>query len=89
MTQLHPGVMERGYLAATDSLDTCQACLLEGVRKIGYFRGEVRSKARFHVSVGQDTVLARLVCMRLVANAAAPSLHGEYEFCEELLGEFE
>ncbi|EUB57506.1 Selenocysteine-specific elongation factor [Echinococcus granulosus] len=81
VTQLDPSVMERGYLAAPDSLSACQACLLTGVARIAYFKGDVCSKQRFHVSIGQDTVLARITCLRRVEETKAEE---EFEYVEEL-----
>ncbi|VDL95014.1 unnamed protein product [Schistocephalus solidus] len=56
IAQLDAGVMERGFVVQPGSLLPCSACLLSGVTKIGYFKSTVRSKGKFHVSVGQDTV---------------------------------
>ncbi|VDK43407.1 unnamed protein product [Taenia asiatica] len=85
VTQLDPGVMERGYLAAPDSLSTCQACLLTEVAQIVYYKGIVCSKQRFHVSIGQDTVLARITCLRRVENTKTAG--EEFEYAEKLCDE--
>lgn len=74
--------MERGYLAAPDSLSTCKACLLTGVARIVYYKGTVCSKQRFHVSIGQDTVLARITCLRRVGGTK--TAEEEFEYVEEL-----
>ncbi|VDM32594.1 unnamed protein product [Hydatigera taeniaeformis] len=86
VTQLDPGVMERGYLASPDSLSTCHACLLTGVARIVYYKGAVRSNQRFHVSIGQDTVLARITCLRRVEGKKETE-EGEFEYIEELCSE--
>ncbi|KAL5104594.1 Selenocysteine-specific elongation factor [Taenia crassiceps] len=85
VTQLDPGVMERGYLAAPGSLSTCQACLLTEVAQIAYYKGAVRSKQRFHVSIGQDTALARIICLRRVKGTKAEA--EEFEYVEALRDE--
>ncbi|VDD77533.1 unnamed protein product [Mesocestoides corti] len=90
IAQLDSSLMERGFLAAPDSLATCQACLLSEVRKIAYFKGPVRSKSRFHVSIGQDTVLARITCLRLIGGCQQQGqTKEEFEYAEELSDEGE
>ena len=91
MTKVDPGVMERGFLVAPDSLPTCQACFLSEVRRIVYFKGSVRSKQRFHVSIGQDTLLARITCLQRVTSTTKTKLGEaeveEFEYAEELASE--
>ncbi|KAM3184031.1 hypothetical protein ACTXT7_009176 [Hymenolepis weldensis] len=101
ITQVDPSIMERGFIASPDSLPICQACLLADVRRIPYFKGSLSSKQRFHVSIGQDTLLARITCLRRASKIT--KIGGEefeYEYleqftdeegqsCDELLLEFD
>ncbi|VDN99615.1 unnamed protein product [Rodentolepis nana] len=79
VTQLDPSVMERGFLALPDSLLICQTCLLTDVKRIYYFKGSVSSKQCFHVSIGQDTLLARITCLRRV-NKTTKNGDEEFEY---------
>lgn len=88
MTQVDPGIMERGFLAAPDSLPTCQACLISDVKRITYFKSAVKSKQRFHVSIGQDTVLTRITCLHRVERVNKfGETELEYEYAEEFIDE--
>lgn len=88
VTHLDPSIMERGFLALPDSLLICQTCLLTDVKRIYYFKGSVSSKQCFHVSIGQDTLLARITCLRR-ANKITKNVDEEleYEYLEEITNE--
>lgn len=87
MTQVDPGIMERGFLAAPDSLPPFQACLLTDVKRIVYFKGSVKSKHLFHISIGQDTLLARITCLRRIRKSLNTEEDFEYEYAEEFTDE--
>lgn len=59
VTQLEAGQVERGLAAAPGSVPTFSAAVA-AIEKIRFFAGEVRSKARMHVSVGHTTIMADL-----------------------------
>ncbi|KAM7537952.1 hypothetical protein Aperf_G00000076988 [Anoplocephala perfoliata] len=87
VTQVDPGIMERGFLAAPDSLPTYQACLLTDVKRVVYFKGSVKSKQLFHISIGQDTLLARITCLRRMRKSSDAEENFEYEYAEEFIDE--
>uniref|UniRef100_A0A0X3NK56 Selenocysteine-specific elongation factor n=4 Tax=Schistocephalus solidus TaxID=70667 RepID=A0A0X3NK56_SCHSO len=84
IAQLDAGVMERGFVVQPGSLLPCSACLLSGVTKIGYFKSTVRSKGKFHVSVGQDTVLARITCLLACTPTSTDSEPREFQYLDML-----
>lgn len=84
LLSLDPKVMERGFLAKPGTLFLSSACLLSSLHLIGYFKGKVASKARFHISIGQDTVLARITCLQRTLNEG-----DEYEYLPELCSDGE
>ncbi|KAL7057210.1 hypothetical protein AAHC03_019383 [Spirometra sp. Aus1] len=84
VAQLDPAVMERGFLTKPGSLLPCSACLLSNVTKIGYFKSAVCSKGKFHVSVGQDTVLARITCLQACTANPACGEPREFQYLEML-----
>ncbi|XP_037080499.1 selenocysteine-specific elongation factor-like [Pollicipes pollicipes] len=76
VTQFDPKTLERGLVAAVGYLPTITACIIQ-LHRIDYFRGEIRSKSRFHVTLGHDTAMARMTLFARpgpapAAPAAAP-----------------
>uniref|UniRef100_A0A3Q2I5D5 Eukaryotic elongation factor, selenocysteine-tRNA specific n=1 Tax=Equus caballus TaxID=9796 RepID=A0A3Q2I5D5_HORSE len=60
VTQFDPKLLERGLVCAPESLHTVHAALIS-VEKIPYFRGSLQTKAKFHITVGHETVMGRLM----------------------------
>ncbi|XP_066103284.1 selenocysteine-specific elongation factor isoform X1 [Saccopteryx bilineata] len=60
VTQFDPKLLERGLVCAPESLHTVHAALIS-VEKILYFRGPLQTKAKFHITVGHDTVMGQLM----------------------------
>ncbi|XP_073087220.1 selenocysteine-specific elongation factor isoform X4 [Manis javanica] len=60
VTQFDPRLLERGLVCAPESLHTVHAALIS-VEKIPYFRGSLQTKAKFHITVGHETVMGRLM----------------------------
>jgi hypothetical protein len=60
VTQFDPKLLERGLVCAPDTLYTVHAAIIS-VEKIPYFRGPLQTKSKFHITVGHDTVMGRLL----------------------------
>nr|XP_003926453.2 LOW QUALITY PROTEIN: selenocysteine-specific elongation factor [Saimiri boliviensis boliviensis] len=60
VTQFDPKLLERGLVCAPESLHTVHAALIS-VEKIAYFRGPLQTKAKFHITVGHETVMGKLM----------------------------
>ncbi|KAM5304489.1 selenocysteine-specific elongation factor isoform 4-T4 [Glossophaga mutica] len=60
VTQFDPKLLERGLVCAPESLHTVYAALIS-VEKIPYFRAPLQTKAKFHITVGHETVMGRLM----------------------------
>ncbi|KAM8926264.1 selenocysteine-specific elongation factor isoform 2-T2 [Lycaon pictus] len=60
VTQFDPKLLERGLVCAPESLHTVHAAIIS-VEKIQYFRGPLQTKAKFHITVGHETVMGRLM----------------------------
>nr|XP_048272415.1 selenocysteine-specific elongation factor isoform X1 [Myodes glareolus] len=60
VTQFDPKLLERGLVCAPESLHTIHAALIS-VEKIPYFRGPLQTKAKFHITVGHETVMGRML----------------------------
>uniref|UniRef100_A0A3Q3BAL4 Selenocysteine-specific elongation factor n=1 Tax=Kryptolebias marmoratus TaxID=37003 RepID=A0A3Q3BAL4_KRYMA len=74
VTQFDPKLLERGLVCTPGSLRTLYAAVVS-VRKIGYFKGSLATRAKFHITVGHETVMARVTFFGLppVDSKLAPS----------------
>ncbi|XP_073325121.1 selenocysteine-specific elongation factor [Pagrus major] len=59
VTQFDPKLLERGVVCTPGSLRTLYAAVIS-VRKIGYFKGSLATRAKFHITVGHETVMAKV-----------------------------
>ncbi|XP_074522424.1 selenocysteine-specific elongation factor [Halichoeres trimaculatus] len=59
VTQFDPKLLERGVVCTPGSLRTLYAAVIS-VRKISYFRGSLSTRAKFHITVGHETVMAKV-----------------------------
>lgn len=59
VTQFDPKLLERGVVCTPDSLHTIHAAIIS-VRKIEYYRSALSSRAKFHITIGHETVMARV-----------------------------
>ncbi|XP_056129359.1 selenocysteine-specific elongation factor [Lampris incognitus] len=75
VTQFDPKLLERGVVCTPGSLHTLNAALIS-LRKIGYFKGSLATRAKFHITVGHETVMARVTFFGLppVETPKSPSV---------------
>ncbi|XP_051568447.1 selenocysteine-specific elongation factor-like [Myxocyprinus asiaticus] len=59
VTQFDPKLLERGVVCTPGSLQTLYAAIIS-VQKIEYYRGALSSRAKFHITIGHETVMARI-----------------------------
>uniref|UniRef100_A0A3P9P8A2 Selenocysteine-specific elongation factor n=1 Tax=Poecilia reticulata TaxID=8081 RepID=A0A3P9P8A2_POERE len=59
VTQFDPKLLERGLVCTPGSLRTLYAAIIS-TRKIGYFKGSLATRAKFHITVGHETVMAKV-----------------------------
>ncbi|NXT06740.1 SELB factor, partial [Prunella fulvescens] len=60
VTQFDPKLLERGLICTPDSLHTIHAAIIS-LKKIQYFRGALQTKAKFHITVGHETVMGKVM----------------------------
>ncbi|XP_069353767.1 selenocysteine-specific elongation factor [Eulemur rufifrons] len=72
VTQFDPKLLERGLVCAPGSLHTVHAAVIS-VEKVPYFRAPLQTKAKFHVTVGHDTVMGRLMFFSAAPDAPDPA----------------
>ncbi|KAM4740511.1 selenocysteine-specific elongation factor [Anableps anableps] len=59
VTQFDPKLLERGLVCTPGTLRTLYAAIVS-TRKIGYFKGSLATRAKFHITVGHETVMAKV-----------------------------
>lgn len=72
VTQFDPKLLERGLVCTPGSLRTLHAAVAS-VRKIGYFKGSLATRAKFHITVGHETVMARVTFFGLPPTDSKPA----------------
>lgn len=70
VTQFDPKLLERGVVCTPGSLRTLYAAVIS-VRKIGYFKGSLANRAKFHITMGHETIMARVAFFGLPPVAAS------------------
>jgi len=59
VTQFDPTLLERGLVCAPGSIHTAFGIIVD-FNLIRYFKSDVKSKAKFHISLGHETVMAKI-----------------------------
>lgn len=60
ITNFDPKLLERGLLCHKGSVESAHAVVIK-LHRIKYFKREIKSKAKFHCSIGHETVMASIV----------------------------
>ncbi|XP_040263337.1 selenocysteine-specific elongation factor [Bufo bufo] len=86
VTQFDPKLLERGLVCTPDSLHTIHAAIIS-VKKIPYFKGSLHTKAKFHITLGHETVMGKVMFFSVPPpphlNQEEPTDH--FDFGEEYL----
>lgn len=84
MTQFEAKQLERGLVSSPGALPSVTAAIVS-VSKISYFKGTVASKAKFHVTIGHDTVMGRVSFFGLYepASVTSPTDVQSFDFTRE------
>ncbi|KAM4582817.1 selenocysteine-specific elongation factor [Fundulus diaphanus] len=72
VTQFDPKLLERGLVCTPGSLRTLYAAIISA-RKIGYFKGSLATRAKFHITVGHETVMAKVTFFGLPPAETKPT----------------
>lgn len=88
MTQFDAKDMERGLVCSPGALPTIIAAIVS-VRKINYYKGTVASRSKLHVSIGHDTVMAKVHFFGLYGTSAPVSVEEKFDFSREFLDQEE
>lgn len=85
VTQFDAKLLERGIACAPGYVTTIHGCVIDMV-KIPYFKGEIATKSKFHISLGHETVLGRLTLFYSDGDTGDGdfSLEREYHYLEKI-----
>ncbi|XP_022081004.1 selenocysteine-specific elongation factor-like [Acanthaster planci] len=86
VTQFDPKQLERGLVCTPSTLPTVFAGII-AVKKIPYFKGACSTKAKFHVTMGHETVMGRVFFFGLAPKdgVEGPSSDQEFSFEQEYI----
>lgn len=60
ITNFDAKLLERGLTCAKGTVDTAYATVIK-LNKIKYFKRDIKSKSKFHCSIGHETVMAKII----------------------------
>lgn len=84
VTQFDPKQLERGLVCSPGALPTISAAILS-VQKIPYFKGSINTKAKFHITIGHETVMGKATFFGLYEgdNKSAECNENAFDFEKE------
>ncbi len=82
VTQFDPKLLERGLVCQPSSIPTIFAGIIS-VEKIQYYKGPVASKAKFHITVGHETVMGKAQFFGLPASVDSSPNKEDFDFSQE------
>ena len=59
LTQFDPSLVERGVLCTPNTIPIVPA-VVASIQRISFFKGDINSKTKFHISMGHETVMGKL-----------------------------
>lgn len=83
VTQFDPKLLERGMVSTPGALPTLYAAIAS-VQKIPYFKGKCNTKAKFHISLGHATVMAKVSYFGLLSEEKTLAGHS-FSFAKEFI----
>ncbi|KAK5643037.1 hypothetical protein RI129_009204 [Pyrocoelia pectoralis] len=86
VTQFDPKLIERG-IACTSGLASYAYCAVISAKKIKYFKGEISSKAKFHITIGYETLLATITCFSTSSHSNSFNFADHFQYSAVLSGE--
>ncbi|XP_075687899.1 selenocysteine-specific elongation factor isoform X3 [Rhinoderma darwinii] len=85
VTQFDPKLLERGLVCTPDSLHTIHAAIIS-VKKIPYFKGSLRTKTKFHITLGHETVMGKVMFFSVPSSQLNQEEPGDrFDFGKEYL----
>uniref|UniRef100_A0A0A9WUH0 Selenocysteine-specific elongation factor n=1 Tax=Lygus hesperus TaxID=30085 RepID=A0A0A9WUH0_LYGHE len=83
VTQFESKLLERGVACAPGYLQIAYAVIID-VNRVKYYKSKVSSNSKYHISIGHDTVIAKITLFKTNDDSGRFSLGKQYEFADEL-----
>ncbi|KAF6200935.1 hypothetical protein GE061_005382 [Apolygus lucorum] len=83
VTQFESKLLERGVACAPGFLQLGFAVIIN-VNRVKYYKSKVSSNSKYHISIGHDTVIAKITLFKTEDTSDHFNLEKQYEFAEEL-----
>jgi selenocysteine-specific elongation factor len=83
VTQFEPKLLERGLVSVPHFIPTIYAGIIK-INQIKFYQGSIKTKAKFHISIGHETVLAKITLFGSQKNFD-PSV--EFEYMDQIVKE--
>ncbi|CAB3367579.1 Hypothetical predicted protein [Cloeon dipterum] len=80
VTQFDPKLLERGLVSVPNYVPTIYAAIVK-LNKIRFYQASIKTKAKFHLSIGHETVLGKVT---LFQGTHEFELSQEFEYLEEI-----
>uniref|UniRef100_A0A182WCJ4 Selenocysteine-specific elongation factor n=1 Tax=Anopheles minimus TaxID=112268 RepID=A0A182WCJ4_9DIPT len=84
ITQFDPKSLERGIVCASNYVHCVHAAIVR-LKSVKYYKRSIRSKAKFHITCGYETVVATILLF--AGEAETFSYAHQYEYVEEIAAE--
>uniref|UniRef100_T1IQA6 Selenocysteine-specific elongation factor n=1 Tax=Strigamia maritima TaxID=126957 RepID=T1IQA6_STRMM len=81
VTQFDPKQLERGLVCTPNTLETMYAAITS-IDRIPYFKGLITTKSKFHISIGHETVMAKLNLF--TSTEPTFNFKNEYSYMEQI-----
>lgn len=85
VTQFEPKLLERGLVAVPNFIPTIYAGIID-MNQIRFYQTPIKTKAKFHVSIGHETVLAKVT---LFSGQKDFDQSADFEYVDEIVKEVE
>ncbi|XP_014240296.1 selenocysteine-specific elongation factor [Cimex lectularius] len=82
VTQFDPKSLERGLICAPGYISPLFAVVIK-MKKVTYYRNTISSGSKYHVSIGHETVIAKLTLFLELSEKAEFNLDKDYLFLDE------
>lgn len=84
VTQFNSNLMERGVICLPGYLSYIHAAVIK-LNRIEYYKLPLKSKSKLHVTIGHETVMAKITFFKPNAPEKCFDIEQEYEWVEEII----
>ena len=86
LTQFDPSLVERGVVCSPGTIPLVPAIIAE-INRISFFKGDICSKSKFHISLGHETVMAKITLFTSDSISDGLDMSREYLYLDSLSAE--